>query len=329
MSRSSLVLLVVLTVWLAWPATSPAPIVYRPGEGWETKGQAQAAGSPKAQIDQGLEFEKRSAWDDAISSYRLLLRRWPTSMHAAEAQFRIGYCQEQQRDYYRAFLSYQKVIESYQGFEKFTEVIQRQYKIGNLFLAGERVKIMGIRTLPSMDRAVEIYEKVLKNAPYSEIAPSAQMAIGYAREKQKRYDEAVAAYRKLIEKYPTCSLVEEAYFNVGLAYFRAAHKSEYDQGYANRAVDGFNEYITKYPAGSKVAVARDCITKVKVDQARGLYQVASYYDKQKDFSSALVYYNELIARHPQSSYAQQAQSRMELLRRLAALNSPPSNEAKP
>ena len=329
MHRFKSLVVIVAAVLLITPAKCPAPIVYRPGEGWEVKGSATPASTPKDQIEQGKEFEKVQKWDDAMSSYRMLLKRWPTSIHAGEAQFRIGYCQEQQRDYYRAFLSYQKVAENYQGFDKFDELIQRQYKIGNLFLAGERVKFFFIKTFPSMDRAVEIYEKVLKNAPYSEIAPSAQMAIGYAREKQKQYDDAVAAYRKLIEKYPNCSLTEEAYFNVGLAYYRASTRAEYDQGYANKAVDAFNEYMAKYSNGSKAAVARDHIVKVQTDQARGLFEVAHFYDKQKDYTAALVYYNELIARHPRSTYAEEAKARVELLRRLAALKPAVTSENKP
>ena len=328
MHRFRIVALAVLATLLAFPARCPAPIVYRPGEGWEVKGSATAAATPKDQLEQGKEFEKVRNWVDAMGSYRMLLKRWPTSIHAGEAQFRIGYCQEQQRDYFKAYLSYQKVVDSYQGFDKFDEVIQRQYKIGNLFLAGERVKFLFIKTFPSMDRTCEIYEKVIKNAPYSEIAPSAQMAIGYAREKQKRFDDAVAAYQKLIEKYPRCSLVEEAYFNVGLAYFRAATRAEYDQGYANKAVEAFNEYRAKFPGGSKLDIAREHIVKVQTDQARGLFEVARFYDKQKEFTAALVYYNELIARHPQSSYCAEAKQRVEAVRRLAALKAAPKAEEK-
>ncbi|MBI5396669.1 MAG: tetratricopeptide repeat protein [Verrucomicrobia bacterium] len=324
MSRIRLFALVALLALMAAPPPCPAPIVYRPGEGFETKGQAAQQATPKAQLEYGIELEKKREWDNALGSYRQLLRRWPTSIHAAEAQFHIGYCQEQQREYFKAFQSYQKVIDSYQGFEKFDEVLQRQFKIGNLFLSGERMKLFGVKTFPSMDKAVEIYEKVIKNGPYSEVAQQAQMAIGYAREKQKRYDDSVAAYRALIEKYPTSQLMEEAYFNVGLAFFKAATKAEYDQGYANKAVEAFNEYLVKFPSGSKTAVARDYIVRVQTDQARGLYEVAHYYDKQKDFSSALVYYNELIARHPQSSYAKEAHARVEMLRRQVALQPPPS-----
>ncbi len=323
MSRFGLRFLFLLLGLLTAPLPCPAPIVYRPGEGWETKGQAASQATPKAQLEHGQELEKKREWDDATTSYRMLLRRWPTSIHAADAQFHIAYCQEQQRDYYKAFLSYQKVIDSYQGFEKFDEVLQRQFKIGNLFLAGERVKFFGFPTFPSMDKAVEIFEKVIKNGPYSEVAQQAQMAIGYAREKQKQYDDAVAAYRKLVEKYSSSPIVEEAYFNVGLAYFKAATKAEYDQGYANKSIEAFNEYLVKFSTGSKTAVARDYIARVQTDQARGLFEVANYYDKQKDLNAALVYYNELIARHPQSSYAKDAQARMELLRRQVALQPPP------
>jgi len=42
-----------------------------------------------------------------------------------------------------------------------------------------------------MERTADMYEKIVKNGPYSEVAPQAQLKVGAAREKQHNYPLAV------------------------------------------------------------------------------------------------------------------------------------------
>ena len=44
-------------------------------------------------------LEAEGQRDDAIKAYKSLLRRWPLSFFAPEAQFRLGKIQEDEADY--------------------------------------------------------------------------------------------------------------------------------------------------------------------------------------------------------------------------------------
>lgn len=303
-------LLLVAALCVAFPRRSPAPLIYQPGEGWTYQGTAEIMDNPKDQVELGKKYESKKNWDDAIASYLYVLRKWPASDSAQEAQFRIGMCREGMRDFYKAFLAYQKCLTRWPSHPRFDEVLEREFKIGNLFLAGERQKIWIIKTFPSMDRTVEIYEGLIRSGPQSKWAPQAQFNIGLAREKQKAYEEAVAAYQKLNERYPDSDQVEAGYYQIGAAYNRASNKAEYDASAADKAVEAFQEYLARYPKGAHVADAEKMIAKLQTEQARGMYEVARFYEKSHKPKAAMIYYNELIARFPESKFTDIAKRRV-------------------
>jgi outer membrane protein assembly factor BamD len=304
-------LLLLALLFLVFPKPSPAPLIYQPGEGWTYQGAAEIMDNPKDQLELGKKYEGKKNWDDAIASYLYILRKWPTSEQAQEAQYRIGLCREGMRDFYKAFLSYQRAINKWPSHPRFEDMLERMFKIGNLFLAGERQKVWRIKTLPSMDKTVEIYEGLIRAGPQSKWAPQAQFNIGLAREKQRAYDEAVLAYQKLIDRYPDSLQVETAYYQIGAAYANASRRAEYDKSAADKAVEAFQEYLARYPQGDKAMEAKRTMAKVRAEQARGLYEIARFYDKQKKSPAALIYYNDLITHFPDSKYTVVAKQRVE------------------
>ena len=298
---------------LAWPQVSPAPLIYRPGQGWETSGEGEVEGTSKAQLAKAQKLEKEKNFEQAAVAYRMLVKTWPLSPNAAEAQYRYACCLLEVGEPIKAFKELQKTIESYPDTPYFNEILQKQYEIGNMFLSGERLRVWSIPTFPSMDKTVEIYETVIKNGPYSEIAPLAQMKIGFAREKQKNYKAAVEAYENLIRKYPNSDLVDDAQFQIGFSYMSAARAADYDQTATRRAITAYQDYLTRYPKSEKVEQAQANIDKLRAEQARGLFNIARWYDWKDESTSALIYYNEVIQKYPESDLAKRAKERVEQL----------------
>ena len=214
MRKNLLRLSLMLALCLGWPRVSPAPLIYRPGQGWETSGEGEVEGTSKAQLAKAQKLEQAKSFEQAAIAYRMLVKTWPLSPNAAEAQYRYACCLLENGEPIKSYKEFQNTIENYPDASHFNEILLKQYEIGNMFLAGERLRVWHIPTFPSMDKTVEIYETVIKNGPYSEIAPLAQMKIGFAREKQKKFKEAGEAYENLIRKYPNSDLVDDAPYRV-------------------------------------------------------------------------------------------------------------------
>src|SRR5213082_2450033 len=56
-----------------------------------------------------------------------------------------------------------------------------------------------------MDKTAAMYEKLIKNGPYSDVAPRAQMNIGSAREKQVSFFNRVDPFREAVKAYETAA----------------------------------------------------------------------------------------------------------------------------
>jgi outer membrane protein assembly factor BamD len=319
------VVLMVLGVFML-PWNCPAPLIYRAGEGWSYEAVgAEKWERPRAkdQLTVAQAAFDRKSYRVAIKAANRVVKRWPLSDYAPQAQYLLGRAYEAQKNDERAFSAYQKLLEKYPKIDNYSEVLTRQYEIANRFLNGQWFKLWGcIPFFPSMDKTVEMYEKMVKNAPYGDLAPKAQMNIGAAREKQKDYAQAVKAYVTAADRYRDQKPVAaDAVFKAGLAYNKQAKEAEYDQSIAGKAISTMTDFIALFPEDPRVSQAQKIIENLRREQALGSYTIARYYEKRGHLNGALVYYNDVLLKDRNSPYANEAQDRINTLKQRLAQKS--------
>lgn len=321
MQRWSIRLLLIAVCVVAFPQRSPAPLIYRPGEGWtyepvggEERWQRTRA---KDQLEVAqVAFDKKD-YGLAQKAARRVVKQWPQSDYAPQAQYLVGRCYEARKMDEKAFKAYQSVLEKYPKIASYDEILKRQYEICNRYLGGQWFKLWGyIPFFPSMERTAEMYEKVVKNGPYSAVAPQAQLNIGAAREKQSDFPLAVKAYERAADRYhDQKKIAADAVFRAGLAYNKQSKAAEYDQDTAARAIAMFTDFMTLYPDDPRVPEARRIIAALRTEQARGSYQIARFYEGNKRWNGAVIYYNEVVSQDPNSQYASVAKERIATLKK--------------
>ena len=294
-----------------------ASLVWRPGEGWsDESGSNVSASSSRDQLELAHKLEAQGQRDDALKAYKGLLRRWPLSFFAPEAQYRMGKILEDEGDFYTAFQAFQKMVTKYPSSDYFEQALNEQYRIANLYLAGEPQRIWKIPVGPSMDRTIEMYQRIIKNAPYGDYAPQCEFNIGLAKEKQRKYTDAVDAYQLVLDNYPTSSVAANAQYQIGYAWMKSSSSGDYDMGAAKKAVDAFQDYLVRYPTSDKAVQAQDNIRKLGQKQTQGAFDIARFYEKSHppDTRAAFIYYNEVVREDPGSAQAQIAKKRIQELR---------------
>lgn len=311
-------LFVVLTV--GFPFRSPAPLVFKSGEGWSYEPQGAVGKWQRARAKDQLEVAQKAFadkdYDLTIKAAKRTVDQWPLSDFAPDAQYLLGRAYEEKGNDEKAFKSYQKVLEKYPKIANYQEVLQRQFEISNKYLAGKWFRLWGtIPLYPSMERTADMYEKVIKNGPYSDVAAQAQMNIGAAREKQRDFFLAVRAYERAADRYnDRPEVAADALYKAGQAYTRQAKTSEYDQNVAAQAIATYTDFMTLYPNDPRVKEVKETIQNLKTEQARGNYNIARYYQKHKKLEGALIYYNEVLLKDPASKYAEDARKQIEVLK---------------
>jgi outer membrane assembly lipoprotein YfiO len=305
---------------LLLPLNTPAPLVYRAGEGWSYEpvegGGKWTRTRAKDQLEVAQQAFDKKDYKIALKAARRTVRVWPLSDYAPQAQYLVARCQEAKGQDEQAFKAYQTLLEKYPKAINYDEVLKRQYEIANRYLAGKWFKLWGyIPFFPSMDKTSDMYEKVIKNGPYSEVAPQAQMSIGTAREKQASFPQAVKAYEKAADVYhDQKNVAADALYRAGEAYYKQAKTAEYDQSVAGKAIATFSDFMALYPSDPRVTEAQKTIDNLKAEQARGAMKIAEFYEKKKRWDGALVYYNEVLVVDPNSRYGEEAKKRIDVLK---------------
>jgi outer membrane protein assembly factor BamD len=165
-----------------------------------------------------------------------------------------------------------------------------------------------------MDRTVEMYQRIIKNAPYGTYAPQCQFSIGLAREQQRKFTDAVDAYQTVLDNYPTSSVAANAQYQIGYAWMKSSATGDYDLGAAKKAVDAFQDYLVRYPNSDKSVQAQENIVKLGQKQTSGAFDIAKFYETQHQPRAAFIYYNEVVREDPNSPQAQKAKKRIQELR---------------
>jgi outer membrane protein assembly factor BamD len=323
----------ILLLLLALPYRAPAPFVYRPGEGWTYEVPGAKGDWRKVRMKDQLDFAQQ-AYDQkkyklALKAAKRVIELRPLSDYAPKAQFLIGRCYEARKQDEYAFNAYQTMLERYSKVADVRDLQHRQYVITLRFLHGQWFKLWGyIPFFPSMDKTADMFEKIVRYGPYGEFGPPSQMNIGAAREKEKDFELAVQAYELAADRYSEQPQVAaEALYKAALAYNKQAHKADYDQSVAGQAISTFTDFMALYPNDPRVADSQRIITQLKSVEAMGNFRVAQYYEKQKQWAGALVYYNEVRIKNPSSPLAREALQRIEVLsKRTPTPPAPPKKE---
>jgi outer membrane protein assembly factor BamD (BamD/ComL family) len=272
----------------------------------------------KDQLDVAQEFFDKRKYKSALQASRRVIALWPLSDYAPKAQYLVARCYEQRKQDENAFNAYQTLLDKYPKSADVKDVQHRQFVIAVRFLHGQWFKLWGrIPFFPSMDKTAEMFAKLVSYGPYGDLGPPSQMNIGAARDKEKDYPLAVKAYELAADRYsdqPT--VAADALYRAALSYNKQARKADYDQSVAGQAISAFTDFMALYPGDSRVAEAQRIIDQLKSVEALGNFRVAQYYEKQKQWLGARMYYNEVVIKNPSSPLASQARQRIEVLVKL-------------
>jgi outer membrane protein assembly factor BamD len=268
--------------------------------------------TPKEQFDLAKSLYDSQNHEEAKREFKKILSSFPKSTEAAESQFYLGLIEEHQGNLYEGYLAYQKVIDKYPFSERIAEIIEKEYKIGEQFMEGAKRKAMGV-TLPVDNPAIEIFSSVVENSPFGPLAPVAQYKLGLVLKNLQRYYEAEEAFNKVVANYPASEWAEASKFQIASTRASLSKSPEYDQGATKEAKEKFEEFLESHPEAELSSQAKKNIEDLMGRESESNYNIARFYEKQKDYKAAEIYYNEIINSQPSSIWAARSMERLKIL----------------
>src|SRR6266403_844541 len=301
---------------LLLPESGKASVVFKPGQKakYVAPGEEEISGNAAELFQIGQTAEKEGNIKRAIRAYKTLVKRHPKDTLAPGALYRSAQLQEQLHQFTPAAESFRELVERYPGSPHFEEAIEAQFRVGEIYLNGKKLKFLGIPLASALDRAVTIFANVVRTAPYGKYTARAQFDIGLAREKQGANDAALQAYQAVADKFPNEPVAVDAQYQIGYIWFTAAQTGTKDAAASANAKTAFQDFLFHYPKSEKAAQARANLDILEHKQTANSYKVAKFYDKQKYYRAAVIYYNEVIRQQPGSEESNQAKKRIDQLR---------------
>ncbi|MCX5703906.1 MAG: outer membrane protein assembly factor BamD [Candidatus Omnitrophica bacterium] len=308
--------IIIVAIFLGLSVTPAYPYwIWTPKTGKWINPKRVAKSTPQEQFEFAKAFYEAKKYEEAKREFKQLLKIFPKSFEASESQYYLGLIEEAQGNLYEAYQAYQKVIEKYPFSERIQEIIEREYKIGEAFMTGVKRKSLGL-ALPVENPAIEIFTKVLENSTYGPKAAVAQYQLGLVLKGLMRYYEAEEAFNKVISNYPNSEWVEPAKFQLASCRAAVSRGSDYDQGATQEAKQQFEEFVKEHPETVLSRDAEKNVNQLREKEAESNYNIGRFYEKQKAYESAKIYYNDTINNYPGSIWAAKALERSRIMEKI-------------
>lgn len=296
-----------------------ADLVWTKQTGWRVEGGA-LSGLAGAEGRNALEQMNKARADEEAGSarsasraYTRIAKRYPNSIYAPEALYRSARLRLSRKDYAKAFGDFQQVLGRYPNTPRFNEIIGEQYRISSAMLDGARGRML-FGLLPGFtqrDKAIEFFETILVNAPYSDYAPLSLMNIARGHQRLGNIEHAIDALDRMINSYSQSLLAPDAYLKLAQTHASLVDGPFYDQGATKESITYFTDFMLLFPSDTNIGAAEKGLDGMKTMLAESKMKIADFYFyKRSNIKAARVFYNEAITAYPESAIADRAKSRL-------------------
>jgi len=269
--------------------------------------------TPREQYDWAMRFYNNNEFERAAEEFIRLTKHYPDSTLAPEAQYYAGRAYEEDGKYYFAFQNYQKTVERYPYTKRLDEIVEREFNIAGILQNTEDPKLMDLELSLSLERSITVYDKVVENNPFGPLADKALYKLGECYRRGQKYKEAMEAYERIINDYPESRLVPDAKYQLAYTRYEASLAPEYDQESTEEALRDF-KHISETTAVPAVAEeAEKVFDELREKKAQSELKIAEFYERQKQYRSALIYYRDVAGKFQETESAKYAEGKIESL----------------
>ena len=146
--------------------------------------------------------------------------------------------------------------------------------------------------------AIETFQDIIDNYPYSPEAVLAELAIADAYFAQGDYEEALSYYSDFVDLHPEHEQVPYAMFRAAQSHAEQSLGAGRDQSATQQAIDQFERLLDRHPYSRYADQADERIRELRARLARHAMGVGDYYFENGEYPSAAERYRDLLNRYP-------------------------------
>lgn len=146
--------------------------------------------------------------------------------------------------------------------------------------------------------AIEIFQEIVDNYPYSEYEPLAQLRIADAYYEQELYEEALSYYKDFSELHPEHEKVPYTISRTARAYYHKAKGPERDQTATRKAIAQLERLMERHPHAPETAEAEKMWRELRARLGRHAMDIGDFYLERSEYQSAAHRYRSVLNDFP-------------------------------
>lgn len=154
-------------------------------------------------------------------------------------------------------------------------------------------------------KAIDEFNFVVLNNPGGERADDAQLYVADSHFELGEYVVAASEYRRLIRRYPSSPLVEQAQYKLGMCFVELSPHYGLDQEYTRQAITTLQNFLEDFPYSQYAEKITEQIDKLREKLAHKTYSSGHLYYILRQYDSAIIYYDQLLEQYYDTSWANQ------------------------
>jgi len=146
--------------------------------------------------------------------------------------------------------------------------------------------------------AIDTFQDIIDNYPYSDYAVLAELQIADANFEQGLYDEALSYYRDFADLHPDHPKVPYTLYRAALCHVRQGHDASRDQTATRKALAQLDRLLRQHPFSPEAREAEGLWKELRTRLGQHALSVGDFYLERQENQSAAERFRSVLNEYP-------------------------------
>ena len=157
---------------------------------------------------------------------------------------------------------------------------------------------MGVFPRVDYDGAIEDFQSIIDNYPYSEFAVKSELRIADAYFADKRYEEALSYYRDFADLHPQHERVPYTILRSAMCHYEQVATIDRDQTATFDAMGYLERLMRDYPYAAETREGERIFLELRGRLARSVLKTGDFYMSRGEYQAAAERYRRVVDEYP-------------------------------
>jgi outer membrane protein assembly factor BamD len=146
--------------------------------------------------------------------------------------------------------------------------------------------------------AIDTFQDIIDNYPYSEYATLAELRIADAYYEQELYEEALSYYRDFSELHPDNEKVPYTIYRSALSFYHQSRPANRDQTATRQALTQLERLRNNYPLAPEAEQADQLWRELRTRLGTSVMNIGDFYMKRSEYRAAADRFRSVLNEYP-------------------------------